>query len=87
MSIISDGFIYAVNGVTSKNIQIKGFTIDPINQNVTGFWSPESSVSIISFILPMQQLLYIHYNIFETQSDHFRAVLIFKIILIFYYFI
>lgn len=50
MSIISDGFIYAVNGMTSKNIQIKGFTIDPINQNVTGFWNPESSVSIIFYV-------------------------------------
>ncbi|XP_011633663.1 peptidyl-alpha-hydroxyglycine alpha-amidating lyase 2 [Pogonomyrmex barbatus] len=37
------GFIYAVNGMTSRNIQIKGFTIDPINKNVTGFWGPESS--------------------------------------------
>ncbi|XP_036148477.1 peptidyl-alpha-hydroxyglycine alpha-amidating lyase 2-like [Monomorium pharaonis] len=37
------GFIYAVNGMTPRNIQIKGFTIDPTNQNVTGFWGPESS--------------------------------------------
>ncbi|XP_011265117.1 peptidyl-alpha-hydroxyglycine alpha-amidating lyase 2 isoform X2 [Camponotus floridanus] len=36
------GFIYAVNGMTSKNIQIKGFTIDPINRNVTEIWGPES---------------------------------------------
>jgi len=46
MSIISDDFIYAVNGMTSRNIQIKGFTIDAVNQNVTEFWGPESSVSI-----------------------------------------
>ncbi|XP_018403993.1 PREDICTED: peptidyl-alpha-hydroxyglycine alpha-amidating lyase 2-like isoform X2 [Cyphomyrmex costatus] len=37
------GFIYAVNGMTFKNIQIKGFTIDSINRNVIEFWSPESS--------------------------------------------
>lgn len=47
MSIISDGIIYAVNGMTSRNIPIRGFTIDPINQNVTEFWGPESSVSNI----------------------------------------
>lgn len=45
LSIISGGFIYAVNGMTSKNIQIKGFTIDPINRNVTEIWGPESLVS------------------------------------------
>ncbi|XP_036148817.1 peptidyl-alpha-hydroxyglycine alpha-amidating lyase 2 isoform X9 [Monomorium pharaonis] len=39
------GFIYAVNGMTPRNIQIKGFTIDPTNQNVTGFWGPESSIT------------------------------------------
>lgn len=44
-SIILGGFIYAVNGMTSRNIQIKGFTIDPINRNVTEIWGPESSVS------------------------------------------
>ncbi|XP_077282054.1 peptidyl-alpha-hydroxyglycine alpha-amidating lyase 2-like [Temnothorax americanus] len=37
------GFIYAVNGVSSRNIPIQGFTIDPMNQNVTGYWGPESS--------------------------------------------
>ncbi|XP_011869021.1 PREDICTED: peptidyl-alpha-hydroxyglycine alpha-amidating lyase 2 [Vollenhovia emeryi] len=37
------GFIYAVNGMTARNIPIEGFTIDPIKQNVTGFWGPESS--------------------------------------------
>ncbi|KYN31222.1 Peptidyl-alpha-hydroxyglycine alpha-amidating lyase 2 [Trachymyrmex septentrionalis] len=37
------GFIYAVNGMTFKNIQIRGFTIDPINRNVIEFWNPESS--------------------------------------------
>ncbi|KAL0105963.1 hypothetical protein PUN28_015995 [Cardiocondyla obscurior] len=41
------GFIYAVNGMTS-NIPIKGFTIDPVNQNITGIWGPESS----SFKMP-----------------------------------
>uniref|UniRef100_A0A348G613 peptidylamidoglycolate lyase n=1 Tax=Odontomachus monticola TaxID=613454 RepID=A0A348G613_ODOMO len=38
------GIIYAVNGMTSRNIQVKGFTIDPINRSVIGFWGPESSV-------------------------------------------
>ncbi|XP_014469734.1 PREDICTED: peptidyl-alpha-hydroxyglycine alpha-amidating lyase 2-like [Dinoponera quadriceps] len=37
------GIIYAVNGMTSRSIQVKGFTIDPINRSVTGFWGPESS--------------------------------------------
>ncbi|XP_011067799.1 PREDICTED: peptidyl-alpha-hydroxyglycine alpha-amidating lyase 2 [Acromyrmex echinatior] len=37
------GLIYAVNGMTFKNIQIRGFTVDPINRNVIEFWNPESS--------------------------------------------
>ncbi|CAL1679367.1 unnamed protein product [Lasius platythorax] len=41
------GFIYAVNSMT-RNIPIKGFTIDPINRNVSEIWGPESS----SFAMP-----------------------------------
>ncbi|XP_012235235.1 peptidyl-alpha-hydroxyglycine alpha-amidating lyase 2 [Linepithema humile] len=36
-------FIYAVNGVTSRNTEVMGFIIDPLNRNVTGFWGPGSS--------------------------------------------
>ncbi|EFN89071.1 peptidyl-alpha-hydroxyglycine alpha-amidating lyase 2 [Harpegnathos saltator] len=36
------GIIYAVNGVTSRS-KLQGFTIEPINRSVIGFWGPESS--------------------------------------------
>jgi len=61
MLIISDGFIYAVNGMTFKNIQIRGFTIDHINRNVIEFWNPESSVSIIFHIFFFNKKNPLHY--------------------------
>ncbi|EZA59478.1 hypothetical protein DMN91_010870 [Ooceraea biroi] len=40
------GIIYAVNGITSSKIQIKGFTVDPVKRSVVGTWGPESSLFV-----------------------------------------
>lgn len=36
-------FIYAINGATPRNIEVKGFIVDPVYRNITGFWGPGSA--------------------------------------------
>lgn len=38
--------IYAVNGITSNKIQVKGFTVDPVKRSVINTWGPKSSLFV-----------------------------------------
>ena len=46
--IILDDMIYAINGPTSPNLPVQGFTIEPLSGRIIHRWEPTSDVRLFS---------------------------------------